>query len=214
VRGSPPLERVDRLPRIAWIVSLEALGSTLLKRVDRLPWSALIASLGARGSPPSERVDVPCVALMGSLEHRPAARSCGCTRLREHASQTSTKRAATARRRNAPARRKQNFSFLKFWNLGNWYDLEIVPDRSSAGPDNGGTRTHRELRELATGRRDDNGTSLSAGSFTPDVFPAPRRKRELAAARRRRSSRPRWISVSRRFPASSAQHVQRFSPCR
>jgi hypothetical protein len=92
---------VDRLPWIAWIASLEALGSTLLKRVDRLPWSALIASLGARGSPPSERVDVPCVALMGSLEHRPAARSCGCTRLREHASQTSTKRAATARRRNA-----------------------------------------------------------------------------------------------------------------
>jgi len=92
---------VDRLPWIAWIASLEALGSTLLKRVDRLPWSALIASLGARGSPPSERVDVPCVALMGSLEHRPAARRCGCTRLREHASQTSTKRAATARRRNA-----------------------------------------------------------------------------------------------------------------
>ena len=178
-----------------------------MERVDRLPRCAL---------PPSERLDVPCAALMGSLEHRPAARRCGCTRLREHASQTSTKRAATARRRNAPARRKQNFKFsiLKFWNLGNWYDLEILPDRSSAGPANGGTRTHRELRELATGRRDDNGTSLSAGSFTPDVFPAPRRKRELAAARRRRSSRPRWISVSRRFPASSAQHVQRFSPCR
>ena len=56
------IQIMDRLPRIAWIVSLEALGSTLLKRVDRLPWSALIASLGARGSPPSERVRIYLVS--------------------------------------------------------------------------------------------------------------------------------------------------------
>ena len=93
VRGSPPLDRVDRLPRIAWIASLEAIKSTILKRVDHLPSSALIASLGARGSPPSERVDVPCVELMGSLEHSPAARSCGCTQMRANALQTTTKRA-------------------------------------------------------------------------------------------------------------------------
>jgi hypothetical protein len=84
---------VDYLTRSAWIASLEVRGSTFLKSVDHLPWIALIASLGECGSPPSERVDVPYVALMGSLEHRPAARSCGCTRLRANASQTSTKRA-------------------------------------------------------------------------------------------------------------------------
>jgi hypothetical protein len=84
-----------RLPRSAWIASLRARITSLgaresppLERVDHLPGST---SSPARGSPPSE--DVPCVALMGSLEHRPAARSCGCTRLLAHASQTSTKRA-------------------------------------------------------------------------------------------------------------------------
>ena len=56
------IQIMDRLPRIAWIVSLEALGSTLLRRLDQLPWSALIASLGARGSPPSERVRIYLVS--------------------------------------------------------------------------------------------------------------------------------------------------------
>ena len=60
-----------------------------------------MASLGA-----SERVDVPWVKLMGSLDNRQAARSCGptcgCTMLRAHASQTSTKRAGDS----AQAQRK------------------------------------------------------------------------------------------------------------
>jgi len=100
-RGSPPSERVDRLPWSAWITSLGARGWSPLERVDHLPRSAWMASLGA-----SERVDVPWVKLMGSLDNRQAARSCGptcgCTMLRAHASQTSTKRAGDS----AQAQRK------------------------------------------------------------------------------------------------------------
>jgi hypothetical protein len=71
-----PLERVDRLSRIAWITSLRARGWPPSERVDRLPWSAWIASLGAHGwtplesslgmpgSPPFHLVDVSWIALM------------------------------------------------------------------------------------------------------------------------------------------------------
>jgi hypothetical protein len=66
------MERMDHLPRIAWITSLGTRGrrrrppservdslplSTWMERVEDLSRSAWIASLGARGRPPSERVD-------------------------------------------------------------------------------------------------------------------------------------------------------------
>jgi hypothetical protein len=79
VNRSAPSERVDRLPRMEWITSLEARGSppsergsnalervnhlpqsawiTSLGFVDRLPWRAWIASLGSRGSRPLKRLD-------------------------------------------------------------------------------------------------------------------------------------------------------------
>jgi hypothetical protein len=101
--GSPPPERMDRLPWSACITSLGACGWSPLERVDHFPSCAWMASLGA-----SERVDVPWVTLMGSLDHRQAARSCGptcgCTLMRAHASHTSTKRAgdsAQAQRQGA-----------------------------------------------------------------------------------------------------------------
>jgi hypothetical protein len=114
-RGITSLEVMDRLPRNLWINTLGPRGSHPSERVDRLPCSAWIAYLEARGSPPSERVDVPWVALMGSLEHRQAVRSCGCTRLRAHASQTSTKRAgASAQAHRARASLFQFFVRVSF----------------------------------------------------------------------------------------------------
>jgi hypothetical protein len=78
------MERMDHLPRSAWITSLGTRGrrrrppservdslplSTWMERVEDLSRSAWIASLGARGRPPSERVDeLPWSVWMASLE--------------------------------------------------------------------------------------------------------------------------------------------------
>ena len=97
-RGTPPSERVDQLPRSAWITSLGTRGrrrrppservdslplSTWMERVEDLPRSAWIASLGARGRPPSERVDeLPWCVWMASLERMDglprSLGACGC----------------------------------------------------------------------------------------------------------------------------------------
>ena len=65
---------------------------------------------------------MPWVALMGSLEHRQAARSCGCTRLRAHASQTSTKRAGDS----AQAHRACVFLRLVSLSTPNYFRPPII----------------------------------------------------------------------------------------